>query len=106
MIRSLTLVVLFSGAPALSESPALSIPVDSPRWDLRTQNGDPQDHARLADFQGRSCLMLDGAVATLKDFEVSSAFSFVSHMTEPITRRSTCASISPVFPTPCNTRPC
>ena len=41
----------------------LSVPADSPRWDLQGQ-------ARVTEFQGRKCLFLDGGDATLKDFEM------------------------------------
>src|SRR3954471_18107782 len=41
----------------------LSVPADSPRWNLEGQ-------ARAAEYQGRKCLFLDGGAATLKDFEM------------------------------------
>ena len=41
----------------------LSIPADSPRWDLQGQ-------AKPAEYQGRKCLLLDGGAAILKDFEM------------------------------------
>src|SRR5580693_6544799 len=41
----------------------LSIPPDSPRWEL-------EQNAKVADYQGRQSLMLDGGAATLKDFEM------------------------------------
>ena len=41
----------------------LSIPPDSPRWNLEGQ-------AKPADYQGRKSLFLDGGGATLKDFEM------------------------------------
>jgi hypothetical protein len=57
------LACLFASA-ARSQTPgALSIPPDSPRWDLQGQ-------ASLAESQGRSCLLLDGGSATVKDFEM------------------------------------
>jgi hypothetical protein len=43
--------------------PALSVPPDSPRWDL-------QDQAKVAEYQGRTSLLLDGGAAVLKDFEM------------------------------------
>src|SRR5215467_715698 len=47
-----------------SQAPTiLSIPVDSPRWDLEGQ-------AKVAEYQGRKCLLLDGGAAGLKDFEM------------------------------------
>ncbi len=43
--------------------PPLSVPADSPRWDL-------QGKAGPAEYQGRSCLLLDGGAAVLKGFEL------------------------------------
>src|SRR4051812_50004396 len=42
---------------------ALSVPADSPRWELE---GD----AKVVDYQGRKSLRMDGAAAILKDFEM------------------------------------
>ncbi len=42
---------------------ALSVPSDSPRWDLQGQ-------AKAAEYQGRKCIYLDGGAAILKDFEM------------------------------------
>jgi len=41
----------------------LSIPTDSPRWQLEGQ-------AKAAEYQGRKCLLLNGGAAILKDFEL------------------------------------
>ena len=41
----------------------LSVPADSPSWELQGQ-------AKVTEYQGRKCLMLDGGVAVLKDFEM------------------------------------
>jgi hypothetical protein len=41
----------------------LSVPPDSPRWELEGQ-------AKAAEYQGRKCLSLDGGAAVLKDFEM------------------------------------
>jgi hypothetical protein len=38
-------------------------PADSPRWELEGQ-------AKVAEYQGRKCLFLDGGAATVKDFEM------------------------------------
>src|SRR5271167_2867662 len=47
-----------------SQSPrTLSIPADSTRWDLQGQ-------AKVAEYQGRKCLLLDGGAAIVKDFEM------------------------------------
>jgi hypothetical protein len=43
--------------------PSLSVPPDSPRWDLQGQ-------AKVTEYEGRKCLLLDGAAAVLKDFEM------------------------------------
>jgi hypothetical protein len=60
---------LASGAPLFGSltdaqsSPALSIPPDSPRWELEGQ-------ARATEYKGRKCLYLDGGAAILKDLEM------------------------------------
>ena len=41
----------------------LSVPADSPRWDLEGQ-------ARVAEYLGRKCILLNGGAAVLKDFEM------------------------------------
>jgi len=41
----------------------LSIPPDSPRWEL-------QEQAKPAEYQGRKCLFLNGGAAILRDFEM------------------------------------
>jgi hypothetical protein len=46
-----------------NETPMLSVPADSPRWDLQGQ-------AKVTEYQGRKCLFLDGGAAILKDFEM------------------------------------
>jgi hypothetical protein len=45
------------------DSQMLSIAPDSPRWDLQGQT-------KVAEYQGRKCLLLDGGAAVLKDFEM------------------------------------
>ncbi len=67
MLRHLTLcalAILFEFA-AHSQTPSqmLSVPADSPRWELEGQ-------AKAAEYQGRKCLFLDGGAATVKDFEM------------------------------------
>ncbi|HKE55909.1 MAG TPA: hypothetical protein VKB46_04375 [Pyrinomonadaceae bacterium] len=42
---------------------SLSVPADSPRWDLEGQ-------AKPVEYQGRKSLFLDGGAAVLKDFEM------------------------------------
>ena len=41
----------------------LSVPADSPRWEM-------QGEAKVADYLGRKCILLDGGAATLKNFEM------------------------------------
>jgi hypothetical protein len=41
----------------------LSVPADSPRWDL-------QGEAKVGEYQGRKCLSMNGGAALLKDFEM------------------------------------
>jgi hypothetical protein len=48
---------------ALLAAAAISVPSDSPRWDLQGQ-------AKTAEYLGRQCLLLDGGAAILKDFEL------------------------------------
>jgi hypothetical protein len=51
-------------AAANAQTPqTLSVPVDSPRWEL-------QEQAKVAEYQGRKSLFLNGGAATLKDFEM------------------------------------
>jgi len=55
--------------PSLAAPPipqTLSVPPDSPRWDL-------QGEAKVTEYQGRKCIMLNGGVAVLKDFEMRDA---------------------------------
>jgi hypothetical protein len=52
---------LLPGLPAPCR--AQSIPPDSPRWSL-------QEQAKVAEFQGRKCLLLDGGAAVLNDYEM------------------------------------
>jgi hypothetical protein len=55
---------LLVASAARAQAPApLSVPADSPRWDL-------EGEARPAEYQGRKCLLLDGGAAVLKDFEM------------------------------------
>jgi hypothetical protein len=57
-------LLLVLASAAYSQTPqTLSVPPDSPRWDL-------QDQAKPAEYLGRKCLLLDGGAATVKDFEM------------------------------------
>jgi hypothetical protein len=52
------------GSTAYAQPPqTFSVPVDSPRWDL-------QGEAKVTEYQGRKCLLLNGGAAILKDFEM------------------------------------
>ena len=59
-------VSLFTYVADAQPLQSLSIPPDSPRWELEGQ-------ARVADYQGRKALLLDGGAATVKDFEMRDA---------------------------------
>lgn len=48
---------------AAAQPQTLSVPPDSPRWQLEGQ-------AKAAEYKGRKCLFLDGGAAILKDFEL------------------------------------
>jgi NADH:ubiquinone oxidoreductase subunit len=48
---------------SIAHSQTLSVPPESPRWDL-------QGEAKVADYHGRKSLLLDGGAAILKDFEM------------------------------------
>ncbi|MEO8660765.1 MAG: hypothetical protein ABI693_20005 [Bryobacteraceae bacterium] len=54
-------IVVF--AVAVVSAHAVTIPPDSPRWEL-------EGEAKPADYQGRKCLFLDGGGATVKDLEM------------------------------------
>lgn len=55
--------VFLESAASSQTSHTLSIPPDSPRWDLQGQT-------KIAEYLGRKCLFLDGAAAVLRDFEM------------------------------------
>ena len=54
---------LFVSAAHAAAPQALSVPADSPRWDLEGQ-------ASVAEYQGRKSILLNGGAAVLKDFEM------------------------------------
>jgi hypothetical protein len=69
MLRYLALCALALAvqSTAHSQTPqTFSVPADSPRWDLQGQ-------AKVAEYQGRKGLFLDGGAAVLKDFEMRDA---------------------------------
>ncbi len=57
------LVLLFACTAYAQMPQTISVPADSPRWQL-------EQNAKLAEYQGRQSLLLDGGAATLKDFEM------------------------------------
>jgi hypothetical protein len=61
-----SLVLLCRSAARAQTPQTLSVPADSPRWDL-------QGEAKPAEYLGRKCLLLDGGAAVLKDFEMRDA---------------------------------
>ena len=63
MASATTPEVLFESTAGSQMSQTLSVPADSPRWNLEGQ-------AKAAEYQGRKCLFLDGGAATLKDLEM------------------------------------
>src|SRR5678816_2158855 len=62
-LAPLALILLLKSFAHAQATQTLSVPPDSPRWDL-------QGEAKVAEYQGRKCLSLDGAAALLKDFEM------------------------------------
>jgi hypothetical protein len=50
-------------SPAEFKPQTLSIPADSPRWDL-------QGEAKVSEYLGRKCIALEGGAAIVKDFEM------------------------------------
>ena len=66
MLRQIALLAcaLLPEAPSQpGPQQTLSVPADSPRWNL-------QGEAKVAEYLGRKCLLLDGGAAVLKDFEM------------------------------------
>ncbi|HYX52257.1 MAG TPA: hypothetical protein VE783_02325 [Candidatus Limnocylindrales bacterium] len=63
MLRHFALCALALALHPVSHAITLSVPPDSPRWDL-------QGNAKVAEYQGRKALLLDGGAAILKDFEL------------------------------------
>ena len=63
MLRTLLVCGLAFGS-AFSQKPrTLSVPADSPRWDL-------EQEAKVVDYQGRKSIRLDRGAAVLKEFEM------------------------------------
>jgi len=63
-LAALCALSLLFGSPAHAQTPpTLSAAADSPRWSL-------QEQAKVAEYQGRKCLLLDGGAAVLNDYEL------------------------------------
>jgi hypothetical protein len=61
---ALCAIALALEATTLSQTPqTLSVPAESPQWDL-------QEQAKVVDYQGRKCLLLDGGAAIVKNIEL------------------------------------
>jgi len=61
---ALLFTLLCTSTVAIAQTaPQISIPPESPRWQL-------EGEAKPAEYQGRKCLLLNGGAAVLKDFEM------------------------------------
>jgi len=60
------LALIISSVAQPQTGQTLAVPPDSPRWDL-------EGEAKLAEYQGRKALLIDGGAAVLKDFEMRDA---------------------------------
>jgi hypothetical protein len=54
---------LFAATSMFGQSQSVSVPADSPRWELEGQ-------AKVEEHQGRKSIFLDGGAATIKDLEL------------------------------------
>jgi len=63
LLTVLPATLLFGSMAQARPPQALSIPPDSPRWQLEGQT-------KVTEYQGRRCLYLDGGAATLKDLDM------------------------------------
>ncbi|HWZ97106.1 MAG TPA: hypothetical protein VN025_05030 [Candidatus Dormibacteraeota bacterium] len=66
VIKVLAFLFVSASAVHSQTTQPLAVPPDSPRWDLQGQ-------AKVAEYQGRKCLLIDGGAAILKDFEMRDA---------------------------------
>jgi hypothetical protein len=69
--------LLFASVGYSQTPQTFAVPADSPRWDLQGQ-------AKLAEYQGRKCLLIDGGAAIVKDFEMRDAIIDVDVATPAI----------------------
>ncbi len=63
LLASASLFALVAQAAPMDTGQAVAVPSRSPRWELEA-------NAKRVQYRGRSCLMLDGGAATVKDFEL------------------------------------
>ena len=56
-------LLVASASTSASLAQTLQVPPDSPRWEL-------EGEAKVAEYQGKKSLLLDGGAATLKDFQM------------------------------------
>lgn len=63
---ALILIFVIYGATSAQSPQMISVPPDSPRWNLQGQ-------ARPAEYKGRKCLFLDGGAAVLSDYVMRDA---------------------------------
>jgi hypothetical protein len=63
IVRILLLVFFFVSLLDAQTPGTVSVPPESPRWQL-------EGKANVTEYLGRKCIMLDGGAATLKDFEL------------------------------------
>jgi len=61
-----TAAATFRSNQASQTGTTLAVPADSSRWSLEEQ-------AKVVDYQGRKCLLLDGGAAVLKNFQMRDA---------------------------------
>jgi hypothetical protein len=62
-VLGVSLCLAGRAAPAQAPPSPISVPADSPRWELQGQ-------AKVEDHQGRKSLFLDGGAAVVRDFEL------------------------------------
>ena len=110
--------VLLAAISTSAHAQTLSVPADSPRWELQKGR-----EATVTEYQGRKSILLDGGAAILKEFEMRDGVIDVDVAT-PATRGFfgfdiridkdqanyeeiyTSASTSRDCPTQCSTRRC
>jgi hypothetical protein len=63
LLRVIPIAISLAAVPGFAQQQSISLPPDSPRWELEGQ-------AKATEYQGRKCLSLDGAAAVVKDFEM------------------------------------